>query len=374
MSLWETFTWDVARAGGFTAYILLALSVIWGLALTMHWQSGRWPRLINSELHNFLTLLALIFTGIHVLAVWLDPFTHFGWSEVFIPFVSHYRPLWMAFGIVGLYLGLAIGLSTWLRRWIGYAWWRRLHVLTLLLYGLVTIHGIATGSDTRTWWGMGIYLVSILVVGTLLWGRLIEPANSQSRAHPVWAVIVVLAILVGASLTVLGPLQPGWNAFANNGQGSGGSPTALAVQSVSSSQSSSSSVFTSPFTSSVQGTLNQSSPDANGNVTLQMNLTVSNGSQAQGTLLVILHGQSSSGGGDDSGSSIAITSSQITLASTSGQALYTGSLTNLADSDQLQITAVLSSPGSSTQQLNVQINLRIRDDQRVTGTITGTSP
>jgi hypothetical protein len=50
---------------------------------------------------------------LHV-AVPVDPFTNFGWDEVFIPFVSHYRPLWMAFGIIALYIGIAIGISTWL--------------------------------------------------------------------------------------------------------------------------------------------------------------------------------------------------------------------------------------------------------------------
>src|SRR5260370_16794660 len=107
MSVWQAVTWDVARAGGFTAFGLLTLSVAIGLALTLHWQSSRWPRLINSELHNFVTLLALIFTGVHVLAVWIDPFTNFGWNAVFIPFVSHYRALWMALGVVSLYMGIA---------------------------------------------------------------------------------------------------------------------------------------------------------------------------------------------------------------------------------------------------------------------------
>ena len=184
-TLWETITWNVARTGGFTAYILLTISVALGLALTMHWQTPRWPRIINNELHNFLTLLALIFTGIHVLAVTLDPFTHFGLNEILLPFVSHYRPVWMAFGIVALYLGLAIGLSTWIRPLIGYKWWRRLHVLTLLIFALVTVHGIATGSDTRTWWGAGIYAVSVLVVGSLLWLRLHKPAKAQSKRHRV---------------------------------------------------------------------------------------------------------------------------------------------------------------------------------------------
>ena len=123
---------------------------------------------------------------VHVLAVWVDPFTHFGWSEVFIPLASHYRPEWMALGIVALYLGIAIGISTWLRPHIGYTWWRRLHILTLGIYALVTVHGIGTGSDMQTWWGLSIYLISVVLVGSLLCWRLFAPASKRQhgRAHP----------------------------------------------------------------------------------------------------------------------------------------------------------------------------------------------
>src|SRR5438874_1356258 len=180
MTIWQTVTWDVARAGGFTAYALLTLTVAVGLMLSGQLQSpSRWPRLLNSELHNFLTLLSTIFLVVHVLAVWVDPFTNFGWNEVFIPFASHYRPVWMALGIVALYLGIAIGVSTWLRPHIGYTWWRRLHVLTLGIFALAAIHGIGTGSDTQTWWGLGIYVVSIVLVGSLLCRRLFAPANKR---------------------------------------------------------------------------------------------------------------------------------------------------------------------------------------------------
>jgi predicted ferric reductase len=182
-TIWETVTWDVARAGGFTTYVLLTLAVIVGLALSTQIQSpSRWPRLLNSELHNFLTLLSTIFLVVHVLAAWIDPFTKFGWSEIFIPFASHYRPEWMAFGIVGLYLGIAIGISTWLRPHIGYKWWRRLHVLTLGIFVLATIHGIGTGSDTQTWWALGIYLISIAVVGSLLFWRVYSSKGKRKHA------------------------------------------------------------------------------------------------------------------------------------------------------------------------------------------------
>ncbi len=187
-TIWQSVAWDVARAGGFTAYILLTLAVVVGLALSTQIQSpSRWPRLLNSELHNFLTLLSTIFLVVHVLAVWIDPFTHFGLKEILIPLASSYRPVWMALGIVGLYLGIAIGISTWLRPHIGYKLWRRLHVLTLGIFALATIHGIGTGSDTQTPWALGIYLVSIVLVGSLLCRRLFfsKVKSKHTPAHPV---------------------------------------------------------------------------------------------------------------------------------------------------------------------------------------------
>ena len=185
-TIWQSITWDIARAGGFTAYILLTLAVIVGLALSTQIQSpSRWPRLLNSELHNFLTLTSTIFLVVHVLATWVDPFTRFSWNEILIPLTSHYRPEWMAFGIVALYLGIAIGISTWLRPHIGYKLWRQLHVLTLGVFALATIHGIGTGSDTQTPWALGIYLVSSVLVGSLLCRRLFlsKGKGKPTRAH-----------------------------------------------------------------------------------------------------------------------------------------------------------------------------------------------
>ncbi len=361
MSVWQTITWDVARAGGFTAYILMMLSVAVGLALTMHWQSLKWPRLINSELHNFLALLGTIFIGIHVLAVWVDPFTRFGWAEVFLPFVSHYRPLWMAFGIVALYLGLAVGISTWIRPLIGYTWWRKLHILTLFAWILVTIHGITTGSDTRTWWGVLIYGGSVLLVGSLLWMRLIKPANAQSRAHPVLATAVVLVTLFGVFWTLMGPLQPGWNATANNGQGSGGSNTALAAS--GGSQESQAPAFKPPFTAQLQGTLTQSGPDSNGNVTLVINTTLSQG--AQGALQIAVQGQP----GNDS--SLNITTTHVVLGTNAQTPLYSGSVTTLYADNEWHLSALLTGTGTAGGQLNIRVDLHINQQQQVNGTIQG---
>ncbi|MGZ3618572.1 MAG: hypothetical protein ACXVAV_16445, partial [Ktedonobacteraceae bacterium] len=284
------------------------------------------------------------------------------WNEVFIPFVSHYRPLWMALGIIAFYIGLAIGLSTWLRPHIGYKWWRRLHVLTLLLYALVVVHGIGTGSDTRTWWGAAIYACSVLLVGMVLWQRLEKPANAQSSAHPVLAVASVATIAMVAFWTLLGPLQPGWNNIANNGNGSGATSKAAAAQQPSTAQQPLKNSSQS-FTGDLQGQYMQSR--SNGNVTMQFNMNILNG--ASGKVQVILQGQSS--GGDDDGG-LTITSSKITLSSNTGQQLYSGSLNNISGDRRLYMTAVLTGMGTNSRsQLQVQMEVRIDQSGQVTGRI-----
>jgi len=375
MSIWQTVTWNVARTGGFTAYILLTLAVAVGLALTMQLQSpSYWPRLINSELHNFLTLLSVVFVGVHILAVWIDPFTRFGWNEVFIPLVSHYRVMWMALGIIALYLGIAIGISTWLRPLIGYAWWRRLHILTLGVYGLVTVHGIATGSDTQTWWGLAIYGGSIALVGGLLCWRLLVPVNARGRSHPVIASLVGLAILSGLIFTVVGPLQPGWNALANGGT-SGNSltqsvaPSPLQKTPSTSQGNNTSNPFAVPFTASLQGTLAQNGPDSSGVVTLRINATLSDG--AQGVLTVILNGTQENFGGQDS--ELSITSTQVKLSQDASKPLYQGYLTDLRNREsRWRMTALLSKSGASTSGVQVQIEMQADSSGRVTGVIQGT--
>lgn len=359
MSIWQTVTWDIARAGGFTAFGLLTISVAIGLALSLRLQSNRWPRIINSELHNFVTLLALIFTCIHVLAVWVDPFTRFGWNEIFIPFASHYRQVWMALGIVALYIGIAIGISTWLRPRIGYKVWRNLHTFTLLLFGLVVVHGIATGSDTQTWWGAADYAGSVLLVGILLWMRLSKPLTAKSRAHPVLALAVVALVALGTVWTLLGPLQPGW-AAANNGTVS--TNTSTTTQAPASQQQQA--TFPPNFAGDLAGQFTQNGPDASGNVTLQFNMNISNG--PAGRLLVTLQGQS--GGGDDNRLSIA--SSQAALLSSAGQQLFTGSVNNIYGDRHLSMDVTLTGTGTNGgQQMRVFITLRIAGGGQVMGTI-----
>ncbi|HET7744463.1 MAG TPA: ferric reductase-like transmembrane domain-containing protein, partial [Gaiellaceae bacterium] len=187
VTTWSAVTWDTARAGGFAAYVLLTAGVSVGLVLRNRWQSTRWPRLITNELHGYLSLLALVFITVHVLAVLVDPFTRFGLAEVLVPFASHYRPFWMGLGVVALYLLLAVWVSSRLRARIGFRTWRTIHVLAYGVYVAATVHGLGTGSDTSTVWAPMLYAVSILLVGGLTVRRLLVPAGAGQAPRPVLA-------------------------------------------------------------------------------------------------------------------------------------------------------------------------------------------
>ncbi|MCA1599059.1 MAG: iron reductase [Chloroflexi bacterium] len=206
-STWSAVTWDIARAGGLTAYALLALSVALGLALSLRWQRPQWPRLITNELHDFLTGLALIFMVVHGAALWLDPYMRFTWQELFVPLTSHYRPLWTALGIVALYLAVAVRVSTRLRPYIGYGLWRRLHTLAFGVYLFSTLHGLAAGSDTREPWALGLYAGSALLIATLLELRLLTPIGARGTTHPRLAALTAAVVFIGAAWTVVGPLH-----------------------------------------------------------------------------------------------------------------------------------------------------------------------
>ena len=247
--------WELARATGFAAYLLLLVSVGVGLVLSLQWRSVRWPRFISTELHEFLTLLALLVIGAHTFAIALDPFMRFTTAELIIPFASHYRPVWMAWGILASYLIIAIWLSKRLRTKVGYGWWHRFHYLTFGAYLLATLHGLGMGSDSRTTWGGLIYAAGFLLVTSLLAARLLTPPPPQ-RPHPWLALLMGVVALWALHWAVAGPLHAGWNEIASNGHASrAGVALAAATRAAPNAMSSSSETLAVPFQAALQAHL-----------------------------------------------------------------------------------------------------------------------
>jgi predicted ferric reductase len=142
--------WYSARAAGIVAWALAASSVVWGLALSTH-VLGRKPRPAwLFDLHRFLGGMALIFTGIHVLAVLADTYVHFSILNVLVPFTGSWHPLAVAWGIVGFYLLLAVELTSLARAHVSKRLWRRVHFASFALFVMTTVHALTAGTDRRS--------------------------------------------------------------------------------------------------------------------------------------------------------------------------------------------------------------------------------
>src|SRR5512135_459703 len=87
--------WYVTRAAGLTAYVLLWLSMVWGMAVSTKILSPTLEGTYSYDFHEFLSLLGLGFVLLHVVVLVLDRFLPFNWWQIFIPFIDTYRPLWV---------------------------------------------------------------------------------------------------------------------------------------------------------------------------------------------------------------------------------------------------------------------------------------
>jgi DMSO/TMAO reductase YedYZ heme-binding membrane subunit len=176
--------WFVARSSGIIAWALLTLSVVWGLLLSTKVSATRIaarklrPAWIL-DLHRHLGGLAVIFTAIHLIGIAADSYVTFGWADIFVPMASEWKPGAVAFGVVSLYLLLAIEATSLAIRRLPRTAWRWVHRTSFVLYATATYHGILAGTDAGNQWFRVASWISIAVV-VVLTARLLVVLRRKS--------------------------------------------------------------------------------------------------------------------------------------------------------------------------------------------------
>lgn len=183
----ERLWWYVARSSGLVAWVLLAASTLWGLALTTRAFSGRAAPRWLLDLHRFLGGLSVVFVAVHLTGIVADTFVHFGPADVLVPLASAWHPLWVAWGIVALYLLVAVEVTSLLRPRLPYRLWKGVHALSFLLFVTATVHGLVAGTDTDDPWALWPMIavtmaVAFLAVARAAAGPRPEPVSPATRA------------------------------------------------------------------------------------------------------------------------------------------------------------------------------------------------
>ena len=179
--------WYVTRAAGLTAYFLLWLSMIWGMAISTRIFHPAVEGAYSYDFHEYLSLLGLGFVVLHVVVLLFDPFLPFSVWQILVPFIDSYRPIWVGLGIIGFYLLVLVTATFYMRASIGAKAFRSIHYLSLLGYLGATLHGLFAGTDSALPMAKLLYLGSFLAVIflTTYWlaALYIDRSNKASEAR-----------------------------------------------------------------------------------------------------------------------------------------------------------------------------------------------
>lgn len=160
----EHLWWYTARASGLVAWALLAACVAWGLFLSSRALGKRPPAPWLLDLHRYLAVLLLAFTGMHLASLVADSYVDFGWSELFVPLTSEWQRGAVAWGVIGMYGLIAIQLTSIYMRRIPKKVWRWVHRSSYAVLVMVSVHAIAAGTDVKSpvvGWAVVVGLVGI---------------------------------------------------------------------------------------------------------------------------------------------------------------------------------------------------------------------
>ena len=172
-----------AALAGYLSYGLMGASMVWGLTLTTGVAQRYIKRATVYGGHMTLTISTLVFTLLHAAAYIFQVNEHFSVLDAFVPFAGEAE---VAVGIIGFELMLAISVSLWLQRRLGYRRWHYVHLLSYPAFGLSLGHVFATSTEARSGGLITVGLLAtagVLVVLTVL-RFLPQTAVARTRLSP----------------------------------------------------------------------------------------------------------------------------------------------------------------------------------------------
>jgi methionine sulfoxide reductase heme-binding subunit len=182
----DQLLWFTTRGAGIVSLLFLTGVVYLGILVSLRWQTRAWPRFATTGFHRYLSLLAVVFLGVHIVTAVIDPFTSLGPLAALIPFSSSYRTLWLGLGVLALDLGAAVLVTSLLKNRMSRRTWRAVHWLAYGAWPLALLHGVGTGTDATAPWMVAINLACLAVVGAAMLVRVMK-APSGAPATPIMA-------------------------------------------------------------------------------------------------------------------------------------------------------------------------------------------
>lgn len=183
--------WYVTRASALIAWVLLVLSVLWGILLATRVLKPKDNPGWLMDLHRWMSGLAVVFTGLHMFSLYVDDYAHFSLEDLFIPFHSQYTkiaslgPIPIALGVLCFYLLIAVQSTSLIMKVLPRKYWKAIHYLSYVVVIIVSFHAGWSGTDTRAWLYRIVAIMLIMLTTVALIVRILFPKSARTLAATV---------------------------------------------------------------------------------------------------------------------------------------------------------------------------------------------
>lgn len=176
--------WYTGRGTGLMALVLFTVVVALGIV----GRSGRsalgLPRFALADVHRNASLMGLGLVFVHLVVLWLDPFSRLRVFDLLIPFDAVYRPLWVGLGTIAMELMVLIIATSLLRARLGARAWKVVHWLSYAMWPIAWLHGWFSGTDADTGWFRLVAIICLLAVAAATGWRLSPRFLEIPRPRP----------------------------------------------------------------------------------------------------------------------------------------------------------------------------------------------
>lgn len=196
--------WYIARSSGLVAWAFLFATLVLGTLASGKLVAKKGARRWLLDLHPYLSGLAVLLIVLHIVAIIMDTTVSFSWVAAVVPFASSWRPLAVAWGVVGLWLLAAIQITSLMRNRLPRHIWHRIHLSSYALCALVTLHAVTAGTDLVD----PIVAYSVAAVVTFSIGLSVLRMARAHQSTPPSVVVAERAIVRAATSSTAAPAPP----------------------------------------------------------------------------------------------------------------------------------------------------------------------
>lgn len=139
----------ITRSAALISWFLLSLSVVWGLIMSTKIVRDGSKKGWLLGVHRSLAGFAVIFTLVHVISLLMQTTLHYRVIDFLIPTVAQHHPVAASWGVISLWIILAIEITSLLKDRMSNNAWKFVHFLSFALFVTAAIHGYMAGPDTH---------------------------------------------------------------------------------------------------------------------------------------------------------------------------------------------------------------------------------